>query len=58
MWLLYHLYIDLWVPIWPNLAASGICFTLAFWRTKVHLSRHHEKLKEHITEEVKKATGG
>lgn len=57
MWLLYHLYIDFWIPIWPNLAASAICFTLALWRTKIHLRNHHEDLKKHVTEELRKTQG-
>lgn len=40
MWTL--LYRDLWCPIWPNLAASGICLPIAFvW--------HHRKIKAHVT---------
>jgi len=33
---------DLWGPIWPNLAASGICTTTAVLRIRVHLRRHRE----------------
>lgn len=52
-----YLFTDLWVPIWPNLAASAVCFGLAYWRTKVHMRRHHEALKQHVTNEVRKAVG-
>jgi len=42
------LYRDLWCPIWPNLAASGICLPIAFvW--------HHRKIKAHISNEIAKA---
>lgn len=59
MWyLIHHFYVDLWIPIWPNLAASGVCFSLAFWRTKVHLRRHHDALKEHMTNILKNSTEG
>lgn len=33
---------DLWGPVWPNLAASGICAAAAVLRIRVHLRRHRE----------------
>lgn len=54
--LLYrYLFTDFWVPVWPNLAASIVCFGTALWRGKVHLRRHHDALKEHISREVHEA---
>lgn len=39
---------DFWGPVWPNLAASGICATAAVLRIRVHLARHHQALaREH-----------
>lgn len=41
-------YLDLWVPIWPNLAASAIVFLPAFWwhhsRMIKKLEHNHAKL--------------
>ena len=33
---------DPWGPVWPNLAASGICAAAAVLRIRVHLRRHRE----------------
>lgn len=33
---------DLWGPIWPNLAASGLCSAAVVIRVRVHLRRHRE----------------
>lgn len=43
--LLWHvLYVDLWGPVWPNLAASVIWAVPAFvW--------HHRAIKRHITQQ-------
>lgn len=55
MWQLifYHgLYIDLWCPLWPNLAASAACSGLVYVRLRIHQERHHEALKQHVTDTV------
>lgn len=54
MW--HWLNVEVWGPMWPNMFAPSI-ITLAWvgilhLRTKVHLRRHHEELKRHITQEV------
>ena len=33
---------DFWGPVWPNLAASALCASLAVFRVRVHLARHRE----------------
>jgi hypothetical protein len=43
---LYHyLYVDLYLPVWPNIAASVIIGLWVVARVKVHLKRHHESIK-------------
>lgn len=34
--------LEFWGPVWPNLAASALCATVAVLRIRAHLSRHHE----------------
>jgi len=34
--------LELWGPVWPNLAASAVCATAAVLRIRVHLRRHRE----------------
>lgn len=42
------LFEDLWVPIWPNLAASALTTTAG-------LMVHHRRIKAHVTAEIKRA---
>jgi hypothetical protein len=49
----HWLNVHLWAPMWPNMLAPSLV-TLAWVgflhvRAKVHLARHHEALKQHIT---------
>lgn len=39
------LYRDLWVPVWPNLAASALWAPGALWW-------HHSRLRKHVTAEI------
>lgn len=36
--------LELWGPVWPNLAASAVCATAAALRIRVHLARHREAM--------------
>ena len=38
--------LELWGPVWPNLAASAVCATAAVVRIRVHLRRHREALAQ------------
>lgn len=44
-----YVYVDAWCPLWPNLLASAICTAVAYLRLRVHQQRHHEALKQHVT---------
>ena len=39
----------LWVwfvgNVWPNLVASGICTAIVWWRARIHLRRHHDRIE-------------
>lgn len=56
--MLHWLNQDLWGPMWPNVFAPGawtlLGIGLAHWRTRVHLARHHEELKAHVTKELRR----
>ena len=38
--------LELWGPVWPNLAASAVCATAAVLRIRVHLRRHRDVLAQ------------
>lgn len=42
--MLHWFNLELWGPIWPNLAASAICTGAVWWRARIHLRRQHETL--------------
>lgn len=44
-WFHHWLYLDLYVPLWPNLAADLVLSTWILRRVKKHLHRHHEAIK-------------
>lgn len=48
-------YLDFWVPVWPNIAASVLGWLYVDWRHKVRQLRHHEDLKQHVTATVNAA---
>jgi len=52
---------ELWGPMWPNIAAPSLWtlagIGLAHWRTRVHLRRHHEELKQHVSETINGSEG-
>lgn len=54
-WLRRYLFADLWVPVWPNLAAAVIGALWVNWRVKIRQLRHHEELKQHVTRTVNEA---
>lgn len=56
-WLYRYLFLDFWVPVWPNLAAAAIGALWVDSRVKVRQLAHHEELKKHVTLEVHKAAG-
>lgn len=47
-----YVYLDAWCPLWPNLAASALCSALVYVRLRVHQKRHHEALKQHVTDTI------
>ncbi len=61
-WIYHWLYLDLWCPIWPNLAASLIVYVFVWWKLhtmqKLHEElreiqlRHHRELKQAIGKET------
>lgn len=44
-WFHHWLYLDLYIPLWPNLAADLVLSTWILRRVKKHLHRHHEAIK-------------
>ena len=47
---------EYWAPSWPNIFAPSV-WTLAgigvaHWRTRVHMRRHHEELKQHVSDAI------
>lgn len=52
--LLYqYFYVDIYLPVWPNVAASAILGAPVFWwhhsRMVKHLEAHHAKLVKLLT---------
>jgi hypothetical protein len=43
--------------VWSNLLASGLLGSLAWWRHRVHMARHHTHLKQHVTDELERLIG-
>ena len=54
-WIHRYLFADFWVPVWPNIAAAIIGALWLNWRIRLRQLRHHEALKQHVTDEVRKA---
>lgn len=52
-WAHRYLFTDFWVPVWPNIAAAVLGAAWVNWRVKVRQLRHHEELKQHITNQVR-----
>ena len=48
--MLHWLNVELWGPIWPNLAASAFCSALVYIRLRVEQERRHEELKRHVAD--------
>jgi len=48
-WVSHYLITDLYNPIWPNVAASGLSAIWAVRRFKIHLSRHRKWQAKHFT---------
>jgi len=48
--------VHVWGPMWPNIfapsASTLAAVVIAHIRTKVHLARHHEELKAHVTAQL------
>ena len=55
MW--HWLNVELWGPMWPNLAASALCSALVYIRLRVEAARRHEELKRHVTAAAAAAPG-
>jgi len=45
-WLYHWLFLDFYVPVWPNIAADLIAAVWTISRLKTHLHRHHEAVKK------------
>jgi len=43
-WLYHWIYLDAWVPIWPNLAASLVVYIFVYLKMR-SLAKVHEELK-------------
>ena len=46
MW--HWINVEFWGPVWPNLAASSVCATLAVLKVKAHMKAHHETIRGEI----------
>lgn len=58
--MLHWLNFEYWQQSWPNIFAPSVWtlagIALAHWRTRVHLARHHQELREHVDRVMKEGT--
>lgn len=47
-WFTHYVIDDFYSPVWPNLAASGICAIMAVKRIKTHLKAHRSWMRKHF----------
>lgn len=52
MWFHRWIYEDLWIPIWPNIAATVIMSTWVVRRVHKKLKDHHAKIAEVIDKKL------
>ena len=53
-WLYQYFWIDLWTPVWPNLAASAILAVLVIWKLRVLREAH--KVHMELTQALQEST--
>ena len=44
-WLYHYLYLDFYIPLWPNLAASGVVYVLVAAKLRA-LRKVHDELRD------------
>lgn len=47
-WLHRWVYVDFFVPVWPNIAAALVMSTWIIRRVRTHLKNHHISIEEKI----------
>lgn len=53
-WFHHWVFVDFWVPVWPNIAAAIVMSTFIVRKTRGYLAAHHESLKQLVEHEFKR----
>jgi hypothetical protein len=47
-WFHRWIVVDFYDPVWPNIAAAGVCAAFTISRVKTHMRNHHETMRAEI----------